>query len=64
MHQFFNSGAGFRNRKVLQKCAKLHNECNFPGCKILPDTNGSDKRQGHQYVGLNIKGSYKPDHGL
>ena len=63
-HQFFNTGPGFGNRKLLQQTSQLHDKGHLTRGKILADGHGSDQCQGHQHIGFDVKGGHQSNDGL
>ena len=64
MDQLFDAGARFCNGQILQKGAQLHDKRDLTGGEIFPNEHRGDQSDGHQHIGLDVKGGYKPDEGF
>ena len=55
------SASGPGNSQVLKQRAQLHDESHFARGKILADADRSDKGQGDEHIGFDVKGGDKSD---
>ncbi len=64
MYQLLNSCPRSCHRQLLEQGAQLHDHRHLARSKNFPDADGSDQRQRHQHICLDVEGRDQSDKGL